>query len=164
MVIFLLMSYSVSPTFLLQWFEEMFDHMARDGHETQWRTLCESEQPELQQLPEKMDDQLTGLQRMLIIRAVRSDRLLHLASLFITSVLGKRWLTTSTLLSIYPFISSFIHIAIHPFIHLSIYSPIHQFIHPYSHSSVRPSVNSSIHSFLLPFIHPFTHPSVDLSM
>jgi len=31
-----------------EWFQEMFDRMSRDGRETQWRMLCETEQPELQ--------------------------------------------------------------------------------------------------------------------
>ena len=76
---------------LFQWFEDMFDRMPRDGRETQWRFLCESEQPELSKLPDKMDTQLTKLQRLLIIRAVRSDRLLHLSSLFVSDVLGARY-------------------------------------------------------------------------
>ena len=31
-----------------EWFQEIFDRMSRDGRETQWRMLCETEQPELQ--------------------------------------------------------------------------------------------------------------------
>ena len=73
-----------------EWFQEMFDRMPKDGRETQWRMLCESEQPELQVLPDKMDDQYTPLQRLLVIRAVRSDRLIQAAALFINSVLGKK--------------------------------------------------------------------------
>lgn len=79
----------------LQWFNEMFDHVTRDGREADWRTLCESEQPELRPLPEGMDDLLTPLQRALIIRAVRGDRLLHLTSRFVESALGKGFETLS---------------------------------------------------------------------
>ena len=64
--------------------------MPKDGRETQWRTLCESDSPETAVLPDKMDDHYTSLQRLLVIRAVRSDRLMHLATLFITTVLGKK--------------------------------------------------------------------------
>lgn len=67
-----------------------FFRMPRDGRETQWRTLCEHDVPESQALPDKMDEHFTALQRMLVIRAVRSDRLMQLATLFVTSVLGKR--------------------------------------------------------------------------
>lgn len=64
--------------------------MPKDGRETQWRTLCEHEQAELQALPDKMDDHFTGLQRMLVVRAVRSDRLMQMSHLYVNSVLGKR--------------------------------------------------------------------------
>ena len=72
------------------WFQDMFDRMPKDGRETQWRNLCESDLPELQPLPDKMDDSYTPLQRMLVLRAVRTDRLIHASTLFINSVLGKK--------------------------------------------------------------------------
>jgi len=28
-----------------EWFQDMFDRMSKDGRETQWRVLCESDQP-----------------------------------------------------------------------------------------------------------------------
>ena len=68
----------------------MFDRMPKDGRETQWRTLCESDQPEVQPLPDKMDDQYTDLQRLLVIRAVRSDRIMQASTLFINATLGKK--------------------------------------------------------------------------
>lgn len=68
----------------------MFERMPRDGRETQWRSLCESDKPELQPLPDKMDEFYTSLQRLLVIRAVRSDRIMQLASIFIVGVLGKK--------------------------------------------------------------------------
>ena len=68
----------------------MFERMPRDGRETQWRSLCESEKPENQPLPDKMDEQYTSLQRLLVIRAVRSDRIMQLANQFTISVLGKK--------------------------------------------------------------------------
>ena len=64
--------------------------MPRDGRETQWRTLCEHDHPEVQNLPDKMDEHFTALQRMLVIRAVRSDKLMQLSTLFVNSVLGKK--------------------------------------------------------------------------
>lgn len=72
------------------WFQDMFDRMPKDGRETQWRTLCESDQPELQPLPDKMDEHYNALQRLLVIRAVRSDRLIQLTTLYVQSVLGKK--------------------------------------------------------------------------
>ena len=69
----------------------MFDRMPRDGRETQWRTLCESDQPELQPLPDKMDDHFNPVQRYLIVRAVRGDRMMQTATIFISSVLGKKY-------------------------------------------------------------------------
>jgi dynein heavy chain len=73
-----------------EWFQDMFDRMPRDGRETQWRNLCESEQPETQPLPDRMDEQYTLLQRMLVVRAVRSDRLNQLSALFINQTLDKK--------------------------------------------------------------------------
>jgi len=73
-----------------EWFQEMFDRMPKDGRETQWRALCESDQPECQPLPDKMDDHYTHMQRMCVIRAVRSDRLMNISTLFIQNVLGKK--------------------------------------------------------------------------
>ena len=64
--------------------------MPRDGRETQWRTLCEHDHAENQVLPDKMDDHFTYMQRMLVIRAVRSDKLMQLATLFVNNVLGKK--------------------------------------------------------------------------
>lgn len=72
------------------WFQDMFDRMHRDGRETQWRSLCENEQPELQPLPDKMDDKFTPLQRLLVVRAVRSDRLIQATNILINAVLGKK--------------------------------------------------------------------------
>ncbi len=75
------------------WFQEMFERMPRDGRETLWRTLCESEQPELQPLPdrqERTEDNITPMRRMCIIRAVRSDKMMQITSQFILQVMGKR--------------------------------------------------------------------------
>ena len=68
----------------------MFDRMPKDGRETQWRALCEAELPEVIPLPDKMDDTYKGMQRLCIVRAVRSDRLLQAAGHFINNVLGKK--------------------------------------------------------------------------
>ncbi|XP_059166583.1 dynein axonemal heavy chain 8-like [Physella acuta] len=74
-----------------EWFRDMFDRMPKDGRETQWRNLCESEQPENVPLPDKMDDVLKAIQRLCIVRAVRNDRLLQASSYFVSCVLGKKY-------------------------------------------------------------------------
>ena len=74
-----------------QWFRDAFERMARDGRETQWRALCESDQPELVPLPDPIDNSWTALRRLLVVRAVRDDRLLQLSKLFVAGVLGKRY-------------------------------------------------------------------------
>lgn len=73
------------------WFADPFDKMSRDGRETQWRALCESETPENFALPDKLDEVLTPIQRFCIIRAVRGDRILQLALSFVSTVLGKTY-------------------------------------------------------------------------
>jgi len=73
-----------------QWFRDAFERMARDGRETQWRALCEGDQPESMPLPDPIDNSWTALRRLLVVRAVRSDRLLQLSKLFVAGVLGKR--------------------------------------------------------------------------
>jgi dynein heavy chain len=72
------------------WFSEPFDRMGRDGRETQWRSLCETETPENAALPDKLDESLNPIQRFCIIRAVRGERILHLALAFVSCVLGKK--------------------------------------------------------------------------
>jgi len=73
-----------------EWFQEMFDRMPKDGRETQWRSLCESDVPENVVLPDKMDDHYEHMQRLCVIRAVRSDRLMQASTIFITNTLGKK--------------------------------------------------------------------------
>ena len=73
-----------------EWFQDMFERMPRDGRETQWRNLCEHDSPENQPMPDKMDDHFNPLQRMLVVRAVRSDRLMQLSTIFVSSVLGRK--------------------------------------------------------------------------
>ncbi|XP_025098007.1 LOW QUALITY PROTEIN: dynein gamma chain, flagellar outer arm-like [Pomacea canaliculata] len=75
-----------------EWFQEMFDRMPKDGRETQWRNLCESDSPELQSLPDKMDEVYKPMQRLCVVRAVRSDRLIQASCIFIGSVLGKKYI------------------------------------------------------------------------
>ena len=64
--------------------------MSKDGREMAWRNLCEGDLGEAAPLPDKMDEVLTPLQRLCIIRAVRSDRIMQAASLFIQADLGKK--------------------------------------------------------------------------
>lgn len=73
-----------------EWFQEMFDRMPKDGRETQWRNLCESDIPENVALPDKMDEVYKPMQRLCVIRAVRSDRILQASTLFVNQVLGKK--------------------------------------------------------------------------
>ncbi|XP_052807484.1 dynein axonemal heavy chain 5-like isoform X7 [Mya arenaria] len=73
------------------WFQEMFDRMPKDGRETQWRGLCETESPETVALPDKMDDIYKPMQRLCVVRAVRSDKVMHAATVFINTVLGKKF-------------------------------------------------------------------------
>ncbi|XP_033874385.3 dynein axonemal heavy chain 8-like [Acipenser ruthenus] len=75
------------------WFWDLFDRMYKDGKEMTWKALCDSDQPETPtkgKCPEGLDE-LSPLQRLLVVRAVRSDRLTHAASIFISSALGKRY-------------------------------------------------------------------------
>lgn len=72
------------------WFSDPFDRMGRDGRETQWRALCEQDIPENAVLPDKLDDNLTPIQRCCIVRAVRGDRILQIAMSFVSIVLGKK--------------------------------------------------------------------------
>ncbi|XP_077863125.1 dynein axonemal heavy chain 5-like [Saccoglossus kowalevskii] len=74
-----------------EWFQEMFERMPKDGRETQWRTMGEHETPELSPLPERMDEIYSPIQRLLVMRAFRQDRLMQAATVFVTSVLGKKY-------------------------------------------------------------------------
>ena len=64
--------------------------MSKDGREMAWRNLCEGDVGEAAPLPDKMDEVLTSLQRLCIIRACRADRIMQASSLFIQAVLGKK--------------------------------------------------------------------------
>ncbi len=76
------------------WFSEPFDRMARDGRETQWRSLCETEMPENVPLPDKLDEVLTPSQKFCIVRAVRGDRILQIALSYVSTVLGKKYFSS----------------------------------------------------------------------
>lgn len=73
-----------------EWFQDMFERMPKDGRETQWRTLGEHGTPEVFPLPEKMDETYHPLQRLLVLRAFRPDRVQQCSVAFVSSVLGKR--------------------------------------------------------------------------
>ncbi|XP_063775387.1 uncharacterized protein LOC134910927 [Pseudophryne corroboree] len=75
------------------WFGELFDRMYKDGKDLTWKTFCESDQPENSskvKWPEGMDG-LNHLQRLLVLRAVRMDRILPSASNYISATLGKMY-------------------------------------------------------------------------
>ncbi|KAL4232681.1 hypothetical protein ACF0H5_007369 [Mactra antiquata] len=74
-----------------EWFQEMFDRMPKDGRETQWRNLCETDSPETTPLPDKMDDIYKPMQRLCVVRAVRSDKIMQASTVFINVVLGKKY-------------------------------------------------------------------------
>ncbi|XP_030850579.1 dynein heavy chain 8, axonemal isoform X3 [Strongylocentrotus purpuratus] len=74
-----------------EWFQDMFERMPKDGRETQWRTLGEHENPELHPLPEKMDDNYNPMQRLMVIRAFRPDRIMQAATVFVGKSLGKKY-------------------------------------------------------------------------
>ncbi|PIK47982.1 putative dynein heavy chain 5, axonemal-like [Apostichopus japonicus] len=75
-----------------EWFQDMFERMPKDGRETQWRTLGEHGTPEVFPLPEKMDETYHPLQRLLVLRAFRPDRVQQCSVAFVSSVLGKRYI------------------------------------------------------------------------
>ncbi|XP_060567478.1 dynein axonemal heavy chain 5-like [Ruditapes philippinarum] len=72
-----------------EWFQEMFDRMPKDGRETQWRNLCETDSPDTTPLPDKMDEVYKPMQRLCVVRAVRSDKIMQASTVFINVVLGK---------------------------------------------------------------------------
>ncbi|XP_048577711.1 dynein axonemal heavy chain 8 isoform X3 [Nematostella vectensis] len=74
-----------------EWFQDPFDKMPKDGREMQWRQITEHEKPEMVALPDNLDDKYTPIQRFMVIRALRGDRVLQAGMCFVTSVLGKRY-------------------------------------------------------------------------
>ncbi|XP_029452717.1 dynein gamma chain, flagellar outer arm-like [Rhinatrema bivittatum] len=75
------------------WFGDVFDRMCKDGKDLTWKTFCESEQPEdpaKVTWPEGLES-LTLLQRLLVLRALRMDRILPSISGFISGTLGKTY-------------------------------------------------------------------------
>ena len=73
-----------------EWFQDMFERMPKDGRETQWRTSMEHDAPESAPLPEKMHETCTPIQRLMVVRAFRPDRISQAGSVFVASVLGKK--------------------------------------------------------------------------
>lgn len=74
-----------------EWFQDAFDKMSKDGRETQWRQITEHEKPEMVALPDGLDDKYTLVQRFMVIRSIRGDRLMQAAICFVTAVLGKKY-------------------------------------------------------------------------
>lgn len=76
-----------------EWFQEKFERMPKDGREMEWRMLCDNveKEPENMPLPDKMDSKdFAPMKRLLVVRAVRSDRLMQASTVFIQRVLGKK--------------------------------------------------------------------------
>lgn len=76
-----------------EWFQDAFDKMTKDGRETQWRQITEHDKPELVALPDGLDEKFSLIQRFMVIRSIRGDRLMPAATCFVTSVLGKKYTT-----------------------------------------------------------------------
>ncbi|XP_077973667.1 uncharacterized protein LOC120348568 isoform X2 [Styela clava] len=77
------------------WFYDSFDRMPKEGREMQWRVLCEADSPEQtnkNRLPDNADTHYTPLQRLLVIRGIRSDRIVQASTEFVISVLGKKYI------------------------------------------------------------------------
>jgi len=74
-----------------EWFQDAFDKMTKDGRETQWRQITEHDKPELVALPDGLDEKFSLIQRFMVIRSIRGDRLMPAATCFVTSVLGKKY-------------------------------------------------------------------------
>ncbi|XP_073445808.1 uncharacterized protein [Dendrobates tinctorius] len=75
------------------WFGDLFDRMCKDVKDLTWKTFCESEQPEN---PSKVKwpegiEALSPLQKFMVLRAVRKDRILPSASNYISAALGKTY-------------------------------------------------------------------------
>ncbi|XP_044146080.1 dynein axonemal heavy chain 5-like isoform X2 [Bufo gargarizans] len=75
------------------WFGDLFDRMYKDSKDLTWKTFCESEQPEN---PSKVKwpegiEALSPLQKCMVLRAVRMDRILPSASNYIGAALGKMY-------------------------------------------------------------------------
>ena len=73
-----------------EWFQDMFERMPKDGRETQWRLCIEHDTPETAPLPERMHEIYTPIQRLIVIRAFRPDRIKQAGSVFVAAVLGKK--------------------------------------------------------------------------
>ncbi|KAM4043310.1 dynein axonemal heavy chain 5-like isoform 1-T1 [Anomaloglossus baeobatrachus] len=75
------------------WFGDLFDRMCKDIKDLTWKTFCESEQPENPtkvKWPEGIEA-LSPLQKFMVLRAVRQDRILPSASNYISAALGKMY-------------------------------------------------------------------------
>jgi dynein heavy chain len=62
-----------------------------EGHLSDWRAYYTSAEPEREPLPGAWESQLDDLQRMLVVRALRPDRVTQAVSNFVASELGPRF-------------------------------------------------------------------------
>uniref|UniRef100_A0A8C5PRN0 Uncharacterized protein n=1 Tax=Leptobrachium leishanense TaxID=445787 RepID=A0A8C5PRN0_9ANUR len=77
------------------WFGDLFDRMYKDSKDLSWKTFCESDQPENPskgKWPEGLDE-LAPLQRLMVLRAVRKDKLLTSFTNYINGTLGRMYAT-----------------------------------------------------------------------
>ncbi|KAG8582082.1 hypothetical protein GDO81_007910 [Engystomops pustulosus] len=75
------------------WFGDLFDRMYKDSKDLTWKMFCESEHPENPskvKWPDGMEG-LNPLQKFMVLRAVREDRILPSASNYISATLGKMY-------------------------------------------------------------------------
>ncbi|KAI6655905.1 Dynein heavy chain 2, axonemal [Oopsacas minuta] len=68
--------------------QDAVDRMAREGRATQWRTFCEHESPEEQDFPDGLNNTLSPLEKLLILKCVKQDNLKNSITRFIDNCLG----------------------------------------------------------------------------
>eukprot|EP00118_Oscarella_pearsei_P013596 m.109954 g.109954 ORF g.109954 m.109954 type:complete len:5180 (+) comp37381_c0_seq5:135-15674(+) len=80
-----------SLAFVFDWFSEPVEKILREGRENQWKSLCESDQLMSLTLPENLDQKMTHLQRLLVLKTIRHKKSLSLLRAFAESILGKEF-------------------------------------------------------------------------
>ena len=68
--------------------QEAVDRMAREGRATQWRTFCENDSPEEPDFPDGLNNTLSPMEKLLILKCVKQDNLKNSITRFIDKSLG----------------------------------------------------------------------------
>eukprot|EP00116_Pleurobrachia_bachei_P005635 sb/3465897/ len=79
------------------WFTDVFDRMNKDAAEVRWRQLCECDNPESLPLPDVLDQRVTKVQHLMVLRAVRPSKFIQAALKFATDIINKKILSDSAL-------------------------------------------------------------------